>query len=70
MCLRLWREYAEATTNHIRIDTALRNAALEQNFAEIESLTRAVETAESVRSAIRESIQRHEVEAHPETDGG
>jgi hypothetical protein len=63
-CQRLWREYAVATTNHIRLDSKLRLAALERDLEGIRMLTIEVETAERERAASRDVLRRHEAEAH------
>jgi hypothetical protein len=69
-CTRLWREYAEATTQHVAMDSALRDAALDHNISAIESLTRAVEALGALRSEARDAIRQHEAEAHQASGSG
>ena len=59
-CRRLWREYAAATTAHVRLQAELRAAAPDQ----LEALPAQVQAAEKKRTALREAIRRHEELAH------
>lgn len=63
-CRRLWREYASATTEHIRSDNKLRLAALEHNYEAVERLTPDTDTAGKNRSDLRKAIADHESTAH------
>lgn len=63
-CQRLWREYAEATTEHIRLDGKLKLAVLERNRLTIPSLTADVENALQRKSASRGAIRQHESSIH------
>jgi hypothetical protein len=63
-CQRLWRDYSHATTDHIRLDSKLRLAALERDSERIAGLTLRVEAAELARSAARDAIRKHEAELH------
>jgi hypothetical protein len=56
----LWQEYARATTDHIRLDSKLRLAALSHDQAAIVVLTHEVESAEEQREWTREAIRKHE----------
>jgi hypothetical protein len=59
-CHRFWQEYASATTEHIRLDSKLRLAALSHEHELIPSLTQEVETAGALRESTREAIRKHE----------
>jgi uncharacterized protein YifN (PemK superfamily) len=63
-CQRLWREYAWATTEHIRSDNKLRLAALEHDYEAIKQLTPRTDTAEKSRIDLRAAIAAHENAAH------
>jgi len=59
-CHSLWQEYASATTEHIRLDSKLRLAALSHEREVIPALTQQVETAGALRESTREAIRQHE----------
>jgi len=59
-CLRLWREYGEATSEAVRLESKLRFAALQGDHHLIQSLTQDVEQAGEKRRAAREAIRIHE----------
>ena len=63
-CLRLWREYASATNEHIRSDNKLRLAVLERDHEAIKQLTPGVDAAEKNRSDLRAAIADHENGGH------
>jgi len=63
-CQRLWQEYARTTTDHIRLDSKLRIAALSHDPEAIQVLTRQVEGAEEQREWTREAIRKHEASGH------
>ena len=63
-CARLWKEYARATTAHLRVDSKLRVAALAHDSQQIIALTPELEAAESSRTLLREAIHEHERLAH------
>ena len=65
-CQRLWREYALGTTEHIRLDSKLRLAALEHDEEKIRTLTPEVERAEETRYTLRRAIREHDVKTHME----
>ncbi len=67
-CDRLWREYGEATTTHIRLTSKLQVAALSHENDNIADLTPKVERAEKARSDARAAIRRHESEGHLNSD--
>jgi hypothetical protein len=56
-CQRLWREYAAATTAHIRLEGKLRTAAGKQLAAEVAA-------AAKLRESLRQDIQKHETTVH------
>jgi hypothetical protein len=62
-CARLWREYAAATTAHIKLESKLQVAALEHDVENIKRLTVQVEGARKVRQDSRERLRSHE-ESH------
>lgn len=67
-CQRLWRVYALATFEHIRLDSKLRLYALEHDIEKIQKLTFLVESAEVARAVGREAVRKHEAAAHPEAE--
>jgi hypothetical protein len=67
-CQRLWPVYADATFEHIRIDSRLRLVALEHDIEKILSLTIQVESAKIARAVAREAVRNHEAEAHPDVE--
>jgi hypothetical protein len=69
-CVRLWREYQSATTNHIHLCGKHRIAELQRDYDREATLAGMVTEAEDQRNAARNAIRQHEVEAHgvsPET---
>ena len=64
-CTRLWREFAAATTEHIRLDSKLRLAALEHNGEKITWLKPRVECAQRLRNELRVAIRKHEEKCMP-----
>ena len=67
-CARLWREYGEATTAHIRITGKLQVAALRKDIENIAVITPMLERAEAARSEARLAIRNHESIAHPNAE--
>jgi len=67
-CQRLWQEYAQATTAHIKLDSKLRLAAIGHEHEQVPELTRQVEKAGALRASLREAIQKHDL-AHGGVDG-
>jgi hypothetical protein len=59
-CREVWRQYSIATAIHVQLDNKLRFAALQNDLALIETLTRETEGAEKTRDELRESIREHE----------
>jgi hypothetical protein len=59
-CREVWRKYSIATAIHVQLDNKLRFAALQNDFALIETLTRETEGAEKTRNELRGSIRKHE----------
>jgi len=64
ICEGLWREYATATNDHIRIEGKVKAAALRGEDEALLILTNELETAAQARVTIREAIKRHDTEAH------
>ena len=64
-CTRLWREFAEATTAHLRLQSKLEIAALSHDPVVITQLRPHVETAAIDRAEARNAIRKHEAAAHP-----
>ena len=64
-CDRLWSEYAKATHEHVRAESALKLAALEYDAKAIERLTRVMEDELHSRVNMREAIRKHEA-SHPQ----
>jgi hypothetical protein len=67
-CVRLWREYAAATTEHIRLEGKLRIAELSYDAERVAVLRPQVQEASRLRAAARSSISTHEQAAHPSSD--
>ena len=63
-CQRLWRDYAEATRNHVRVENKLKTAVLKHDHDVVASLTADCEAAAEARRVAREAVRRHEVDAH------
>jgi hypothetical protein len=59
-CQRLWHEYAEATTAHIKLDNRLKLAALQNEDEKIPDMTLLTEQAGALRTSLREAILEHE----------
>ena len=57
-CQRLWESYSLAIREDIRLEYQLRAATLEGDPATIQLIV------EEVRQNLRDSIRRHEVQAH------
>lgn len=63
-CQRLWRDYLDATMEHIRFDGKLKMAELERKHASIDALTIEVEHAKKKRNVLREAMRQHDITAH------
>ena len=67
-CVRLWRTYANATTDHVNLEDQLKVAAKKQPWpSALRSLTLSVEASARVREIAREAIRTHEAVAHGKT---
>jgi hypothetical protein len=64
-CIRLWREYAAATKEHIALEGKLRIAEIARDSARVTALSPQVEGAGVKRTAARNGIKAHEEDAHP-----
>jgi hypothetical protein len=62
-CCRLWREFASATIEHIRLDNKLRIATFQGNAPE--KLTKQTESAAAERARSKQAISQHQKRAHP-----
>ena len=60
-CNRLWREYASATHEDIKLDGQLKIAALRYDPGLYEERAIASKNAAQKRESLREQIKRHEV---------
>ena len=60
-CQRLWHEYAQATTAHIKLEGKLRLAALAHEHETIPALTIQAEGAGVLRASLREAIRKHDL---------
>jgi hypothetical protein len=58
-CIKLWRAYSAATTEHIQLDDKLRLAALKHDLEQIVPLNIQVEAAERARTGARDTIRAH-----------
>jgi len=63
-CERLWREYADVTNEHFKLDNKLQLAGLSHNHEVIQKLTPEVKASGQRRIALREEITIHERDAH------
>ena len=61
-CSRLWREYAGATNEHVRLGNKLQLAALNRDTEAIAILTLLVESAAEKRQSSREARRGHETQ--------
>jgi hypothetical protein len=61
-CQRLWREYAFATTDHVRLGNNLLLAALKCDRETIAILTAQLESAAEKRQSSREAFRGHETQ--------
>ena len=61
-CQRLWREYAFATTDHVRLGNNLQLAALKCDIAAIAILTPQLESAAEKRQSSRKAFRGHETQ--------
>jgi hypothetical protein len=64
-CNRLWREYALATNEDIRLDGQMKLAALQHDHGLSEQLALASDAATQQRKSLRQQIKEHEP-AHDE----
>ena len=67
-CQRLWKEYSDATTAHIKLESELDVAALSYNPEIVSVLTPKVEDAAMARLVARDAIRDHEAVAHPNAE--
>jgi len=64
-CVRLWRLYATATANHVKLEKRLREVAVEQlRESSVRSLTVSIDAAARVRERVRDALRAHEEVAH------
>jgi hypothetical protein len=63
-CTRLWRDYAEATHDHFRLDNKLQLAGVGHDHEAVQALTPIVTESCQRRIAVREKITAHERECH------
>ena len=64
VCTRLWDEYAEAISEHLKLDNKLRLARLSAEPEITQELTQSVTKSSQKRMALREQIGVHDVELH------
>jgi hypothetical protein len=67
-CIRLWREYATATTDHIGLEGKMRIAMIAHDSARVALLSPQVAGADVKRTAARNAIEVHERHAHPSSN--
>jgi hypothetical protein len=63
-CARLWREYAAATAEHIRLEDQLKQAVRANHAETMAELMPISEAAAVRRKNAREAIDRHEAITH------
>jgi len=63
-CTRLWREYAQATNQHFKLDNQLQLAGLKHEHEVIQKLTPDVQDSCQRRIVVRGQIIAHEKQAH------
>ncbi len=59
-CERLWREYSNATAEHIRLVSAYQDAARQGNESAARSLYKLLASAESLRLQKRRELAEHD----------
>ncbi len=64
-CNRLWREYALATTEDVKVDGQLKLAQLRYDPGLSEQLTSQSDTAAEKRESLRQQINEHEATHKP-----
>jgi hypothetical protein len=64
ICDTLWREYAHATAEHIKLLTESQVALMERDTRGNETLEAAIADAGQKRESARTAIRDHEVAAH------
>lgn len=69
-CERLWRDYAHATTEHIRILGKQRIIHLQGDKEGARTMDPDLAAADAARTAARDTIRQHEALAHDETADG
>ena len=65
-CQRLWRDYAQATNTHVRLENKLKTAALKHDHILAAALKTECDAAADARRTTREAVRLHEVEMHGE----
>ena len=68
-CTRLWREYAEATNEHFRLDNKLQLAGLTHDHQAIQQLTPGVPDSRHRQIGVRGQITAHDKQAHDGATG-
>ena len=63
-CARLWREYASAAADHIRIEGTLKQAALSRQAEAVWLLFPEAKAAESARATTHKAIRQHDELVH------
>jgi hypothetical protein len=64
ICDTLWREYAHATAEHVKLLMESQIAVIERDTARDETLEAAIADAGQKRESARRAIREHETAAH------
>ena len=67
-CVRLWRHYQTATTNHIHLCGKHRITELQYDKKKAADLLPIVQEAQQERNAARAAIKQHEADVHGVVD--
>jgi hypothetical protein len=69
-CDVLWRKYAHATAEHIKLLAESQVVVIKRDTASDEKLTVEIAEAGQRRESARSEIRKHEVAAHGENESG
>jgi hypothetical protein len=64
LCVRLWREYADAVDTHTTLDTALQNARIQGEVNKAGDLVNELQEADITRLAAKDAFWEHERSMH------
>jgi hypothetical protein len=63
-CGDLWREFADATAEHLAVANRLKRAVLESDYEAIRALREQEQVAFDRKAKLRDAIRKHDTDVH------